>query len=239
MDVRIIVATNRDLRAMVAAGQFREDLFYRLSVFPIFIPPLRQRPQDIEALTRHFLGLYNAKYGKAVDISRNGLEVMAGYSWPGNARELQNVVERLLLISSAEAIIGAEQMMALLNLGGDGAGYLRLDHGLKAIIDDLERRTIELALGRCGTTRKAAALLKVDQSTIVKKAKRLGIRIVDGNMSSNRCQSSSATRWPILTIWRLAPWRFSETLIGLARWGSLTIQSTRCKTASTGANAGK
>jgi len=181
LDVRIIAATNRDLKAMLKAGQFREDLYYRLSVFPIFVSPLRQRPHDIDDLAQHFLANYNAKYGKSVRISQNGLDVMGRYSWPGNARELQNVVERLVLISNIDSTIEAEPLVALLNLGGDGAGYPHLEQGLKAIVDDLERRTISLALTRCGSTRKAAALLKVDQSTVVKKAKRLGIRMSDDN----------------------------------------------------------
>lgn len=181
LDVRIIAATNRDLREMVKAGQFREDLFYRLSVFPIHIPPLRKRPQDIGILATHFLNIYNVKYGKNICISRNVMGVMAEYFWPGNARELQNIVERLVLISDTDAIIEEDQMMALLNIGSDGGGSLRLEQGLKALVDDLERRTIEQALSRCGSTRKAAALLKVDQSTIVKKTKRLGIRTDDDN----------------------------------------------------------
>lgn len=179
LDVRIIAATNRDLRERVQVGQFREDLFYRLSVFPIPIPPLRRRPDDIAALTRHFLEFYNGKYGKAVRITPDGLDGMERYRWPGNARELQNVVERLVLISDANTIIGGDQLVSMLSLPADGGGHLCLEQGLKAIVDDLERRTLEQALARCGTTRRAALLLKVDQSTIVKKAKRLGIKIVE------------------------------------------------------------
>jgi PAS domain S-box-containing protein len=175
LDVRIIAATHRDLRDLVRTGRFREDLFYRLSVYPIHIPPLRRRPDDIEALTRHFLVLYNGKYRKAVRIDRDGFDVMVGYAWPGNVRELQNVVERLVLVSDVEAVIGRDQMMVLLNFVGDPVTPLPLEKGLRAIVDEVERRAIADALKRCGSTRKAAALLKLDQSTIVKKTQRLGI----------------------------------------------------------------
>jgi len=179
LDVRIVAATNRDLKSMVAEGRFREDLFYRLSVFPIAIPALRERQRDLALLTRHFLALYNGKYGKAVRIEAEGLETMARYSWPGNVRELQNIVERLVLVSDMDAVIGRAQLVVLLNLDGAGGDPHRLDHGLKTLVDDLERRTIEIALSRCGSTRKAALLLKLSQSAVVKKAKRLGIRISD------------------------------------------------------------
>ncbi|MGQ9368904.1 sigma-54 interaction domain-containing protein [Azospirillum sp. A39] len=177
LDVRILAATNLDLRERVKQGLFREDLFYRLSVFPIYIPPLRSRPKDIEDLARHFLQQYNNKYSKSIHINRAGLDLMQEYRWPGNARELQNVIERLVLISDHYAVVGAEPIASLLKIGDDGAGRIDMERGLKAIVDDLERRTIETTLAQCGSTRKAAQLLRIDQSTIVKKAKRLGIRI--------------------------------------------------------------
>lgn len=181
LDVRILAATNVDLRNLVALGKFRDDLFYRLSVFPIHIPPLRDRLEDLEALTRHFLDLYNGKYGKCMRINQAGMTVMKQYPWPGNARELQNIIERLVLISDPYSIVDDEQLGALLNIGGD-SGPIDLHRGLKAIVDDIERRTIEKALAQCGSTRKAARLLGIDQSTIVKKAGRLGIK---GAMNSS------------------------------------------------------
>lgn len=177
LDTRILAATNVDLRELVRQGRFREDLFYRLSVFPIHIPPLRARIDDLEALTWHFLGVYNSKYGKAVRINAAGMDLMRRYRWPGNARELQNIIERLVLVSDPGSIVGDEQLAALLNIGDELAPSPDSARGLKEIVDEVERRTIEKALAQCGSTRKAARLLGVDQSTIVKKVKRLGIRL--------------------------------------------------------------
>jgi DNA-binding NtrC family response regulator len=99
-DVRIIAATNRDLKTMVGEGNFREDLFYRLNVFPIFIPPLRKRKDDIPRLLYHFLKVYCRQIGKQVDgFSDDALETLVNYDWPGNVRQLKNVVERLVIIA--------------------------------------------------------------------------------------------------------------------------------------------
>jgi DNA-binding NtrC family response regulator len=99
-DVRIIAATNRDLRTMVEEGQFREDLFYRLNVFPIFTPPLRERKEDIPRLAYHFLRLFCRKTGKRIEgFSDEALESLIGYDWPGNVRQLKNVVERLVIMA--------------------------------------------------------------------------------------------------------------------------------------------
>jgi two-component system NtrC family response regulator len=99
-NARIIAASNRDLKAMVAAGTFREDLFYRLSVFPIFIPPLRERRDDIPRLANHFLKLFNKKTSKRIDgFTDEAMELLVNQSWPGNVRQLKNVVERLVILS--------------------------------------------------------------------------------------------------------------------------------------------
>ena len=98
VDVRIIAATNRDLQRLVAEKNFREDLFYRLNVFPISCPPLRERPGDIPALVRHFVELYKLKTGKNIEsISQKAMGALMEYNWPGNVRELQNVIERAIL----------------------------------------------------------------------------------------------------------------------------------------------
>jgi len=174
-DVRIIASTNRDLRDMVRQGRFREDLYYRLNVFPILVPPLRTRPEDIEAITARFLEVYNAKYEKKVAMSPSATEQMKRYSWPGNVRELQNIIERLVIVSDAQATVDEGRLAPLLNLETtDVEGDAGLD--LKTIVDGVERRAIERALARGISTRRAANILKIDQSTLVRKASRLGIR---------------------------------------------------------------
>jgi transcriptional regulator with GAF, ATPase, and Fis domain len=98
-DVRVIAATNRDLHSAIAAGSFRSDLFYRLNVFPIELPPLRERKEDIPILVNYFVNRYAQRAGKKIDtIRKKSIEALQEYSWPGNVRELQNVIERSLII---------------------------------------------------------------------------------------------------------------------------------------------
>ncbi|MDR3564154.1 MAG: sigma 54-interacting transcriptional regulator [Negativicutes bacterium] len=175
LDVRILAATNRDLRGLVREGKFREDLYYRLNVFPITIPPLRSRVDDIEEIANHFLELYNAKYGRYAVIEHQSMEVFKHYSWPGNVRELQNVIERLVIISDHDALISVEQVANLLNVDPYYTDLVNKETGLKEIMDNLERRTIQKALALSGSTRKAAQILKIDQSNVVRKAQKLGI----------------------------------------------------------------
>src|SRR5262249_22050398 len=103
VDVRVVAATNRDLKAAVAAGTFREDLFYRLNVFPIQVPSLRERVDDIPLLVEYLIERYAKKAGKKIKaITRRTLELFRAYDWPGNIRELQNVVERAVILSDGE-----------------------------------------------------------------------------------------------------------------------------------------
>ena len=182
LDVRILSATNCELKELVKQGRFREDLYYRLNVFPIYIPPLRSRVEDIEALACHFLGIYNAKYTKNTFIEPLGFEMLRQYSWPGNTRELQNIIERLVIVSEPNGAISNEQIGDLLSIHPSYMSELVVEEmGLKEIVSNIEKKTIEKALALCGSTRKAAKVLKVDQSTIVKKAKKLGINLRDEN----------------------------------------------------------
>lgn len=182
LDVRLLAATNCDLQELIRQGRFRSDLYYRLNVLPIQILPLRRRKGDIQALCAHFLGRYNSKYGKEIKISETGMVLLREYPWPGNVRELKNIIERLVIISEAEAVLGLEQIGSLLNIDVRAAEVLPVDAGLKKIVEDVERRTIEKVLATCGSTRSAAKVLQVDQSTIVKKAKKLGISLRDDKM---------------------------------------------------------
>jgi transcriptional regulator with PAS, ATPase and Fis domain len=178
LDVRIVSSTNNDLKELVKQGKFREDLYYRLNVFPIQIPPLRVRIGDIAVLTKHLLDVYNARYGKQIAVEHSGMDILRRYSWPGNVRELQNIIERLVIVSDPSTVISAEQIGRLLNIDPYGE-LMHAEMGLKEIVETVEKKTIEKAMKLCGSTRKAARMLKIDQSTIVKKAKKLGIRIVD------------------------------------------------------------
>lgn len=186
LDVRILAATHHDVKELVKQGRFREDLYYRLSVFPIEIPPLRARVEDIEQLSLHFLNLYSAKYTKAIAIDQAALNLLKQYPWPGNVRELQNIIERLVIVSEAHASISIDQIGVLLNLDASYSKLLVEEIGLKEIVQNIEKMTIEKALIHAGSTRKAAKLLKIDQSTVVKKAKKLGICISDDHYHRDR-----------------------------------------------------
>ena len=177
LDTRIIAATNCDLRELVRLGKFREDLYYRLNVFPIFIPPLRLRIEDIDLLAEHFLKKYNIEYNKQIQFARSGIEILKIYDWPGNIRELQNIVERLVIVSAPKATIRAEQASVLLNIDPEIPDISNNEVSLKDIVDSIEKKTIQKTLLLYGTTRSAAKILGIDHSTIVKKAKRLGIKI--------------------------------------------------------------
>jgi hypothetical protein len=106
-DVRVIAATNRDLEAAIRAGRFREDLYYRLNVIAIRVPPLRDRPGEIAVLADHFLCRFNAEYGRSVAMSAATLRMFMDYAWPGNVRELENTVRRMVVLGSALARVGA------------------------------------------------------------------------------------------------------------------------------------
>lgn len=179
IDIRILASTHRDLLDLVRQGKFREDLYYRLNVFPIYIPPLRLRKVDIEELVNHFTNLFNLKYNKSVTISEAGMEVMRIYHWPGNVRELQNIIERLVIISENEEIIDSNQVKVLLGSDISEEVLIEEDMGLKEIQQYVEKKYIKRALKLGGNTRKAAKILKIDQSTVVRKAQKYGIRICD------------------------------------------------------------
>lgn len=175
VDVRIIAATNRDLKDMVAQGQYRQDLFFRLNVVPVVIPPLRERKEAIPNLVYHFLEKFNHQYGFSKQIEPQVLENLYGYDWPGNVRELVNTVERLVVTSQGD-VVTADDMPERMRRGGPDMQVPDLVEGsLKATLDKVERRIIADALDKHGSTRGAAKALGVNQSTIVRKMQRLGI----------------------------------------------------------------
>ncbi|MCR4804999.1 MAG: sigma 54-interacting transcriptional regulator [Clostridia bacterium] len=177
IDVRVISATNQDLKAMVTQGLFRADLYYRLNVFPLPIPPLRERPDDIPILAATFLQGFNKKYGKNKTFTHQAIAALQKYSWPGNVRELENLIERLAIVGD-EPSITADQVSYLMEfrLSGPGkAAPQEEEQTLKAAVDALEKRMITEAIRQHGSTYKAAEVLGTSQSTIVRKMQMLGI----------------------------------------------------------------
>jgi DNA-binding NtrC family response regulator len=180
VDVRIIAATNVDLRQQVKEGKFREDLFYRLNVITIELPPLRQRKQDIPLLVEFFLHKFSQENERALcHITPEGLRPLLAYSWPGNVRELENVVERAVVLSSGPAI-GPELLPD--PIAGRGTSFPLLEHrgdaSLFEIMEDCERHIIVDMLEKCGWNQtEAAERFRVPLSTLNQKIKRLNIEI--------------------------------------------------------------
>jgi DNA-binding NtrC family response regulator len=204
VDVRIVSATHRDLIADVKAGRFREDLFYRLHVFPVTVPPLRRRPEDIAPLTRHFLARFAAEEGKRVrGISAEAMALLSGFRWPGNVRQLENAVFRAVVLADSEEIGADEfpQVAALVDADaaptqpslpaqpvmlGDWPGdartiapaALRLTDpaGHVRPLEDIEREVIRFAIAHHrGQMSEVARRLKIGRSTLYRKLESLGL----------------------------------------------------------------
>ena len=174
VDVRIIAATNRDLKQMVAQGQYRQDLFFRLNVVPVVIPPLRERKEAVPNLVYHFLERFNRQYGFSKQIDPQVLDKLYGYNWPGNVRELVNTVERLVVTCQGD-VITIDDLPQHMRTARDVPASELVDGSLRATLDKVERRIIAEALEKHGSTHKAAKVLGVNQSTIVRKMQRLGL----------------------------------------------------------------
>ena len=181
IDVRIIASTNRDLVKEVEKGLFREDLYYRLNVIPVQMPPLRERGEDIVLLGKMFLEELNQKYGKRVWLPEDSWELMLDYPWPGNVRELRNLVERLVVLMGDGAVSG-EDIRAVLYTGmvseGEEASEDRAT--LAEATNRLQRRMIQNAMDAHHNTYRAAEALGISQSTLIRKARRLGIPTSEG-----------------------------------------------------------
>ena len=182
VDVRVIAATNRDLRAAVADGTFRQDLFFRLNVFPIAVPPLRERVEDIPLLVEYFVGRFAKEAGKNIrHISRDTLEQLKGYEWPGNIRELQNVVERAVILCESDTFLVDESWLERESAeSSQGTGL--------SALADREVEMIEAALaethGRISGPSGAAAKLGIPRQTLESKIRRLGIDRYGQNKST-------------------------------------------------------
>ncbi|HWG87615.1 MAG TPA: sigma-54 dependent transcriptional regulator [Candidatus Acidoferrales bacterium] len=180
VDVRVIAATNIDLKVLVREGKFREDLFYRLNVITVDLPPLRSRAVDIPLLVNHFLAKFSAENGKPPrQISPEALRPLMDYGWPGNVRELENVIERAVVLSNGP-VIGIELLPD--HIVGRGSPGKMFDHrpdaSLFEIVEDLERRLIGDMLEKCNWNQtEAADRFHIPLSTLNQKIKRLNIEV--------------------------------------------------------------
>jgi Nif-specific regulatory protein len=173
-DVRVIAATNRDLEKALGDGGFREDLYYRLNVFPIFIPPLRERKSDVLPLADHFAVKYAREHGKPIKrISISAIDMLAGYHWPGNVRELENTMERAVLMADGEVIHGHHLPPTLQSAEATGTV---INSSLGGAVGAFERGLIEDALkSTAGNRAKAARLLSTTERVINYKVRKYGI----------------------------------------------------------------
>ncbi|HEX9109797.1 MAG TPA: sigma-54 dependent transcriptional regulator, partial [Longimicrobiales bacterium] len=179
VDVRVVAATHRDLSQLVDEGAFRADLYYRLAVVPIHVPPLRERPDDVAPLARHLVERFGRRIGRTPQLAPSLIEQMEAYSWPGNVRELGNILERAVLLTPGEVLEHADlpeprpgASPAAAAAGAEAGEVLPL----RDAVDDAERRAIRAALRRTGGNKtKAAELLQASIRTLWYKLEKLGI----------------------------------------------------------------
>ena len=193
VDVRLIAATNRDLKALIAEGRFREDLYYRLAVVPIALPPLRERREDIPLLVRHFIQKYDERLGKRVEgMEEEALQLLMSYSWPGNIRELENLMERSVLFADGPLIQanalpdslrekGPQPPVPIAAMGPLGAIAAPSGASMKEIVRhaqaELEKELITRALEETGgNVTRAAKRLQISRKSLQVKMKELGLR---------------------------------------------------------------
>jgi two-component system response regulator AtoC len=196
VDVRLIAATNRDLKSLIAEGRFREDLYYRLAVVPIALPPLRDRREDIPLLVSHFIEKYDRRLGKKVErIDDDALQLLVDYAWPGNIRELENLMERSVLFADGPSIratslpdslreTGSQPAQPIAAIGPLGAIAAPSGASMKEIVRqaqaELEKELISRALDETGgNVTRAAKRLQISRKSLQVKMKELGLRDVD------------------------------------------------------------
>jgi two-component system response regulator PilR (NtrC family) len=178
VDVRFIAATNSDLARMVAEGAFREDLYYRLNVIPISLPPLRERRDDIPLLVTHFLQKFSP--AATMHVSQAAMRALMAYNWPGNVRQLENAIERAVALSAGRSEIDIADLPPEIQASRQPAAMPFVDFpedglDLPAYLSSIERDLIRRSLERTGGNRnKAAELLRIKRTTLVEKLKRIG-----------------------------------------------------------------
>ena len=174
VDVRVLAATNRDLETLVKQGGFREDLFYRLNVISIYVPPLRWRKDDIFPLTMHFLAKYSARVGKNIlRVDEETIDFLQEYQWPGNIRELENLIERAVVLADGDALTVDDFPKEIKELGR-GVGAPAANNGsLSEALGDIEKEQLTKALKDAGGNKsRAAKSLGLKRSTFISKLKK-------------------------------------------------------------------
>lgn len=178
-DIRIIAATNRNLEEMVEEGKFRSDLYYRMNVLKVSIPPLRESKNKIERFAHHFLAKFNEQYQTNKRFSDEVLDRFLAYSWPGNIRELENLIERLVILSDKEYIEAKDLPQKMIEQDREvNTPYLTSDTTMPEVLEEMEKQMIIDALKKEKSTRKAAERLGVTQSLLMRRLKKYNIKLI-------------------------------------------------------------
>jgi transcriptional regulator with PAS, ATPase and Fis domain len=175
LDIRIIASSNRDLKEAIKDGSFREDLYYRLSVIPIKLPPLRDRTGDVPLLVDHFLKSHSQKRnGRQRKVSKRALEMLSAYSWPGNVRELEHTIERILILEDCD-LIEPEHLPAFIS---QRQGEFQVFSDESFSLEELEKRYIQFVLRQTkGRRQETASILGINRKTLAGKIKKYGLRV--------------------------------------------------------------
>ena len=179
VDVRIIAATNKDLEKAMEEGKFRQDLYYRLNVIPIEVPPLKERKEDIQYLIYHFIEKFNKIYGKNInEVDPKALNLMENYQYPGNIRELENLIERIVVLDKKDVIKASDLPAYIRTAEDDDIGDdVDLDKGLNFLVESYERKLIVSALEKNNFNKfQTAKQLQINRSTFLSKLKKYGIQ---------------------------------------------------------------
>jgi len=181
-DARLIAATNRDLEALVNEQKFRSDLYYRLNVFPVRVPALRERPEDIPLLVRHFVQQFSRRISKVIDtIPSDTMSTLTKYPWPGNIRELQNVIERAVILTKGPILNVPSDDLRAPTFVSQPVATPGAARNMRAVLDETERQQIVAALEQSNWTvagpNGAAAQLGIKRSTLQSRMQKLGIRV--------------------------------------------------------------
>ena len=166
VDVRVLAATNRDLQQMVEDGKFREDLWFRLNVVRILIPPLRERRGDVPLLTRFFVNKYNLRYSRAVRLMESGVTALQEYTWPGNVRQLQHLIERLTILAPNERVDAAAVQHALTAMEAR-------DEAVETLAEAEEEQIRRVLAATGGNKSRAAQILGIERKTLYRKLERM------------------------------------------------------------------
>lgn len=188
VDIRIIAATNADLKKEVERGSFREDLYYRLNVVPITLPPLRDRKADIKPLTDYFMNKFNKKYYIEKQMDESAWKLLHKYSWPGNIRELENVMERLVVTTKSKTIHGGDIERIFSDFQVEGTFEQKIGTDLKDRVENFEKKLILSQMSYYSRSQELADALGIDKSTLTRKMKKYRIKNIYIEKKGNREQ---------------------------------------------------